>query len=332
MAHLSPSALAWLAAHHGVITTATLRSCGVGAKRVNRLVDLGVLRTVDRGVFVVTSTPTSLEQRCALLCATHPSGFVTGPTAGTLTGLRRMPRWSELHFSVRHGVHLPSVAGVRFRQTTKLPPEDRRSRADGIVVASPARLAFDLAADLLPLDHLSAVEQLIHEGRVSVEELDAIKRRLVHPGRSGSIRFVRTLGRLGGSPVESHAELRVADALERRGVPVERQVRLVDLPNGRSVRLDLGVASIRWGVEIDVHPEHRSHEGYAADAARVRLIHLVGWQIERVTESDLDDVEQLADELARLYRRRALELGADPSVGQPDFGPPTLGRASTLGS
>jgi very-short-patch-repair endonuclease len=338
MSHLSASAQMWLAAHHGVITTKRLRCCLVGRRAVRSLVEAGVLRLVERGVFVLTSTPVSLEQRCAVLCAAHPAGFVTGPTAGTLAGLRRMPQSAALHFSVLHGVHLPAVIGVRFRQTTQLTPLDRRARPDGIVMPSPARLAFDLAADLRALDHLSIVEQLLHERLVTLDELAAIGRRLEHPGRPGSVRFARTMNRIAGQSItESHAELRVADALERQGVPIERQVRILDLQDGRSVRVDLAVPSARWGVEVDVHPEHRTYEGLAKDAARVRALHLIGWQIEQVSELDLDDVEQLAAELAALYRRRTRELArsssgpSEPSAGGRDPAPPALGSAPTLG-
>ena len=304
MADLTPAAQHWLAAHHGVITTGRLRMLGVRRPTQARLVRVGVLRMVERGVFVVSSTPSTLEQRCALACAAHPSGFVTGPTGGTLLALRRMPPSAPLHLAVRHGIHLPSLAGVRYRQTTIISPSDRVTRDDGITVASPARLAFDLAADLSPLDHLSVVEQLLHTGRVTVEELLAVDRRLGHPGRRGSGAFRRTLERLGSAPAESHPEVLLADALERRGIPIERQSRILALPNGRTARVDLAVPGVRWGVELDIHPEHRSVDGHARDAGRVRQLHRVGWQVEQVTEPDLADIEALADELVLLYRNR----------------------------
>lgn len=302
MADLTPAAQHWLATHHGVITTAELRRLGVKRPTRERLIRAEVLRVVARGVFVVSSTPSTFEQRCALACAAHPTGFVTGPSGGVLLGLRRMPRAAPLHVAVRHGLHLPPLAGVRYRQTTVIWAVDRVARADGVTVASPPRLAFDLAADLRPLDHLSAVEQLIETERVTVDELVAIGRRLGHPARPGSGAFRRTLDRLGSAPAESHPEVVLADALERRGVPIERQRRVLALPNGRSARIDLAVLAVRWGVELDIHPEHRSLDGHARDAVRVRQLHGVGWQIEQVTEPDLADVEALADELALLYR------------------------------
>jgi hypothetical protein len=305
---LTPAACSWLATHHGVITRATLRTCGVSPATTQRLVRAGGLISPAKGVYVLTSTPNTLERRCAVLCATHPSGFVTGPTAGMLLGLRRMPRVAPIHFSVRHGVHLVDEQGVHLRQTTVLRSSHRTARSDGIVTASWARLAFDLAADLADLDHLSVVEQLRHEHGVSMEELSAIGRLLCHPARRGSGRFARTVARLQpNAPNESHPEVALAEALRARGVPVEHQRRLLRA-DGRTARVDLAVPTVRWGVEVDLHPEHRTLDGRARDARRERDLHLLDWQIEPVTEQDMTDVDALAAELAGLYRARVLAL------------------------
>jgi hypothetical protein len=307
MSDLTPAAQRWLADHHGVITTRVLRECGVRRSTVERLSAAGVLRPIHRGVFVVASTPTTIEQRCAILCVAHPSGFVTGPTAGMLAGLRRMPRTALLHFAVPHGHHHHHLtAGVHFRQTTALVASHRSVRRDGIVVASPDRLAFDLAADLRPLDHLSVLHQLLHERKVTVEELVRIERRLGHPARPGSGLFRRNLERLdGAAPNESHDEVRLAEALRARGVPVENQTMLVRASNGRTARVDLAVPAIRWGIELDIHPEHRTFEGHASGACRVRDLHLMEWQIEPVTEHDMQNVGRIADQLTDLYRARS---------------------------
>jgi hypothetical protein len=325
MPDLPPVTLTWLAGHHGVITTAQLHAHGVSRATIRRLVNAGVLRMVTRGVFVVASAPCTLEQRCAVLSASHPAGFVTGPTAGALAGLRRMPRHAALHYSVRHGLHLPDLAGVRWRQSTVIWSIDRRKRPDGIIVASWARLAFDLAADLHQLDHVSVASQLLHEGKVTVEELAAIDRRLGHPGRAGSGVFRRTLASLKGTtPSQSHPEIVLADALRRRDVPVQAQVP-VRKANGVTVHLDLAVPDIRWGIELDIHPEHRTPEGQAGDARRRRDLCLVGWQVEVVTEEDMIDSDAIADELVALYGARRRQLASHPSVGEPDFSHSTLG-------
>lgn len=315
MADLPPVSQRWLAAHHGVITAAVLRAHDVGRSTIERLVGAGVLLRAAKGVYIAASAPRTAQQRCAVLCAAHPSGFVTGPTAGAFAGLRRMPVSSALHFSVRHGLHIPDSPGVRFRQTTVLAPIDRTVRPDGIAVASWPRLAFDLAADLRQLDHLSVVHQLLHERRITSEELMVIERRLGHPARPGSGVFLRTLRSVADAPPnQSHPEVVVADALRRRGIPIEHQSSVIQSSNGRSFHVDLAVPDIRWGIELDIHPEHRTFEGIANDARRRREMHLVAWQIETVTEVDLADVEVLANHLHALYRARSRELAGRPSV------------------
>ncbi len=248
-------------------------------------------------------------------CAAHPAGFVTGPTAGSLATLRRMPRASAIHYSVAHGRHLPAVPGIRWRQTTVIWQTDRVTREDGIVVASWPRLAFDLAADLRQLDHVSVVNQLLEEERVTVDELVSIDRRLGHPARPGSGVFRRTLDAISGeAPHDSHPEVRLAEALRRRGVPVEQQVRVVTPSHGRTLHIDLAVPDVRWGVELDIHPEHRSIEGHAADANRRREMHRSGWQIEVVTEQDMLRLDALAADLADLYLLRRRAVFSHPSV------------------
>jgi len=306
---LTPSACTFLASHHGVITGPTLHRYKVTSATTQRLVRVGFMYSPYKGVYVLAAAPPTLEQRCAILSAAHPSGFVTGPTAGTLWGLRRMPRTFALHFSVRHGVHLEHERGLWLRQTTVLPPEHRQHRPDGITTASWSRLAFDLAADLAPLDHLSVLEQLLHERRITPEELVAIGTRLCHPARRGSAVFRESMARLSPSPPnESHPEVVLADALRLRNVPVEHQTRLVRSANGRTARIDLAVPEVRWGVELDIHPEHRTLDGRANDARRERDLHLLAWQIEPVTEQDLLDLPALADELALLYQSRRRQL------------------------
>jgi hypothetical protein len=310
MADLPRLSTRWLAEHHGVIAAARLSEHGVSRATRQRLVDSGTLRRVAKGVYVITTAPVTLEQRCAILSAAHPGGFVTGPTAGMLAGLRRMPRSSPLHFSTHHGVHIVQDTGIHFRQTTVIWAVDRQTRPDGTVVASWPRLAFDLAADLNQLDHISVVQQLLHEHRVTTDELAAIDRRLGHPTRPGSGVFRRTLSSLGSAPNESHPEVVLADALRRRDVPVEHQAQVVRASSGRIARIDLAVPAIRWGIELDIHPEHRTFDGHARDARRRRELHGVAWQIETVTELDMADVEALADELVGLYHARRVRSSA----------------------
>ena len=60
----------------------------------------------------------------------------------------------------------------------------------------------------------------------------------------------------------------------------------------------------RWGIEIDIHPDHLLLDGTAKDKRRDRQCHRIGWEIERVTEIDMLDLDGLVDELEALYTAR----------------------------
>ena len=96
----------------------------------------------------------------------------------------------------------------------------------------------------------------------------------------------------------------LAEALRARGIPVEPQFSALRLLDGSSARLDLAVPAARWGIEIDIHPDHLLLDGTAKDKRRDRQCHRIGWQIERVTEIDMLDLDGLVDELQSLYAAR----------------------------
>ena len=304
MIDLTAEAFAILRRQYGHVSVRQLAQAGVGPNARRRLVEGEALIAVHRGVLRINSAPVTFEGSCVALCLAHPGGFVTGPSGGRLMGLRRMPAATPIHFSVRHGTHLFD-AGVVLRQSRKVSPVDYVRLPSGIVVATSTRLAFDLSADLSPLDHASVVEQLIHLKKCTIAGLGATARRLCHPSRPGSEQFARTLLSRGDRPAaESHPELTVADALRARGIPVEPQFASLELLDGSSVRLDLAVSSARWGIELDIHPDHLLLDGTVKDKRRDRKCHRIGWQIERVTEIDLLDFDGLIDELVALHTAR----------------------------
>lgn len=315
---LPPAAARWLRDHHDVATTSELHRLGLRRKAIDRLCRLGVLRRLSRGVYAQTCAKQTLEHRCRTLCCLYPSGFVTGATAAMLSELRRQPHAAALQFCVPHGVHLDPMPGVDFRQSTKVASFDRVVRPDGIVIASPPRIAFDTARDLRAIDHRSVVHQLLDRTMVTPDELIATGARLCHPARRGSLIYRASLLELGESQ-DSHPEVVLLDALVRRGLPVEAQVE-VARPNGVVRHLDIAVPAARWGVELDIHPEHRSVDGHHRDARRRRSLHIAGWQVEPVSELDMVDpatIERLADELRALLRERCAELGVALSGAVP---------------
>ena len=141
------------------------------------------------------------------------------------------------------------------------PPPGRRDhdRQSGAVLLRRHR-------DLSSLDHLSVLHQMVDQRHVTIHELVAIADGLCHPARRGSTRFRESLVRLGsGAVAQSHGEVRLAEALRERGVPVECQSKVDRGKRGKRAHVDLAVPRVRWGVELDIHPEHRSLEGHGGD-------------------------------------------------------------------
>lgn len=308
MHNLTPEVLAVFHRQHGMASNAQLSAAGLSRRARLAAIDAGIFEPRYQRVVHLMSTPETLSSRCAAVCLAYPIGAITGPTLGTLGSTRRMPHDPRLHFAVPHGSHIGPFDDVVLHQTTRLPKQHLVRRKDGITTVTNARLAFDLASVLQPLDHRSAVADLRKRG-LTLTQLRQIAKELVHPARPGSARFVDTLLSLEARSEESHGEIRVADGLRRRGVPVEPQVRPHLVVGSVRVRLDLAVPDVRWGVEVDLHPDHLLLDGTTRDKRRDRRCHLIDWQIERVTEIDLIDLEGLCDELALLYHTRCVNLG-----------------------
>ena len=303
--HLTAAALVVIERQLGAISIRQLHDADVARRGVQRLLADGVLEHVGHSVLRTEGARWTVEARLVVLCLQHPRGFVTGPTLGSMMGLRRMPYASKLHFSVPHGYRFDAPNHVQLRQSRLIAPDHTRQLDNGLVVASAPRLAFDLAADLSRPDLASVIEQLLHQRLCGVEELAEVAQMLCARGRRGSRSFAEVLvHRHAGSPAESHPELQVLEGLLRLGVPVEPQLSGLVLPNGDSIRIDMAVPRVQWAVEVDVHPSHLDLVGTTKDKRRDRQLHLLRWQVERVTAIDMLNLRGTLGELRELYRKR----------------------------
>ena len=309
MSGLTSPAVALLQRQLGSITNRQLIDCGVSRRARERLIEDAVLRPVGQSVYRVPHSPNTFEARIVTLCLQHPRTFITGPTAGALDGFRRMPRASKVQLCSPHGMHLAVPNWVQLRQSNRIEPHHIRTLPNGIRLASLPRLAFDLGADLTPVDLLSAMEQMRHERGLDVQDLFTIAGELCGRRRPGSETFSKALLLMhGGPPTESDPELRVLRALHNRGVPVIPQVDDLQLPNGRKIKIDMAVPEVRWGVEVDLHPSHFGVLGTSRDTERDRQCHLIDWQVDRVSPLDYVRFGQTMDELQQLYHRRCEAL------------------------
>ena len=106
--------------------------------------------------------PATLEQRCAVLCAAHPSGFVTGPTAGALarpaTHAAADRRCTSRFATAPPAAGTPACASARPPRSTTIDRRHPGRRHRHGVVGPPGVRPRRRPPQL---DHLSVLEQLL---------------------------------------------------------------------------------------------------------------------------------------------------------------------------
>ncbi len=287
MAIFTTESLEFLRTHHGVATATELQQCGLSAPAVRSLVEAGNLVPVVKGVYRIPAVPLDEAARCAAICAAHPKVAISGPTAGRLWGLRRLPRDHRIHVLAPPASHPTITRWVVPYRTAAFHPCDVVRRPDGIAVTSRARTALDLARFVGSTDLLSIIEQVLRDGCLEDDDLRMVGIDWMSPQRPWARRFLELLdGRLRGGPAESHGEAVLGQALSAAGlVGIERQYR-IDLPGYGPARFDLAVPAVRLAIEVDLHPTHSETVGRRRDAARDAAARQLDWTVERLVDDD----------------------------------------------
>jgi len=319
MAALDDSALMWLRQHHATISTTALAASKVTLDQRAVLVQAGLLVRVVDGAYALGGVEPTELSRCTALSTSRPELVVAGPTAGRLWGLRRVPRDGLVHVIAPPGSHPCREPWVRPYRTALVDDEDVVVRDDGVRLTSPPRTVVDLTRYVHNLALISIIEHAISSEMCTRETLFRVAERLDTRGRPWVRRFLRVLGsRHPSAASESEGELRVLNALVERGVEgLTRQHPIALLGYGRA-RFDIAIPSIKWALEVDLHPEHRSSEGVARDNRRDAAAESLGWRVRRVGEVELDrgQFAGTMDDVAREVRRRAAEWAPEWDSGR----------------
>ena len=252
---------------------------------------------------MATSTDT-FEARCAAACLADPLAIVGGVAAARLWEFRHVWRPDVPHLLVGHD-RTPIVRGVVLRRSNVIDGSDAVVRDDGIVVASPPRAWFDCARDLSD-ERFERLTEWVLDHHANLHTLWRLTRRLRAKGRPGLGRVNRVMARRADwqRPAGSGLEVRVLRALERRGIELVRQFPLL-LPNGITIHPDGADPAIRWALEVDHVSWHGGRQEAQQDKARDRAARLIGWQVDRVTDQELDDdFDATIDEVVTIYRHR----------------------------
>jgi len=304
-----------IANHHraarqfGTITRRQLLESGASASSITRARRRGLLVDLLPGVYRFASSPESFMMRAmAVQHAFAPVGYLNGWTAGRLAGLRKMPD-RPIHVTVPTGVNRTLPSWIDCHRSRWYDDADRTIRPDGLIVATPLRMLFSMAAAFNQYRFERAAEDAWHLGLVTPPDawdyLQAHRCR----GKDGVATFERWLERAldRSRPTQSDLERDLIEALERRPLPVpERQFPLV-LADGQTVHLDIAWPDIRLAVEPGASWWHGGDDRQRIDQDRDRACAEVGWLTLRFDETLRNDPERAADQIQRVHARRSRE-------------------------
>ena len=318
MTYLPAAAHRLFARQHGVASLDQLVAAGLTRRQIETLRSNAAIEQNIRGAYRSASAPVTETMRCAEICVAHPGAVIGGPTAGRLHGFRQLPDDRRIHITAsRHAHPITNQPGVVTFSSDTVQPSEIRNRPDGVRIMSPGRTAMDLARFLSGDALRSVIEQAMHDSGTSEADLLLIGADFLY--RRPWVRsFMETVGsRVGGGPAESHAEVIVGDGLVRRGVlDLVRQHRLA--LDDRSIRFDLAVPTLRWGIEVDVFPTHQETAGALADHRRDAAVGELGWRVSRISRHDYERrLPERLDHIAAVHRafRRRTPPGQETFVG-----------------
>lgn len=221
---------ATVAAHqHGAITRRQLVECGWTERQIERWVGGQRLRSVARGVYVLTATPPSWERRvsAAYLFSSRRArpAIVSHETAGAVFGFANCDRDRPIVLTAGAADRHPNPLAVLTRVSDLL-PDDVIVGPLGIPMTSPARTVLDLATRSTRDEVIQAViVDAVGRGAVTLDELELRFAKSAH--RAGIVNVKRVLRRVKKEELRRiRREQHRAEVLERRVIAAAQRARL----------------------------------------------------------------------------------------------------------
>ena len=284
---------------------------GVSPSMLHRARKSGVLVDMAPGVLRIVSSPITFEARCmAAQLSTSETGFLSAWTAARVYGLRRMPDVPiHLTTSTARRARTPSWMTTR-RSEWFDGGRDRDRHPNGLLLATPLRMLFGLAAEFNQFRFERAAEDAWHLGLVSpTAAADYLERHRCR-GKNGVSTLERWLERAlaQARPAQSGLEHDVLRAIDEAGLPAPVRQHPLSLRNGDIVHIDIAWPSIRLGVEPGASWWHGGDAGQRRDQARDRSCGELGWLIVRFDESVRHQRDEIGRQLRQIHTRRTTDL------------------------
>ena len=259
------------------------------------------LERLRRGAFVARTQPIDALVQVRAIDEVARDYVLLGATALWMYDLGPAPATVEV--GVRFSTRLVAPAGVRVRRVADAVLRGRR-RVGGFNVVA-LEVAVVQAAEGQAADQVvELVAEVLRSRRTTIPRLRSVLRK----GFRGSAAVRLAIDELSGQSLDVEVR-RLHKALERRGVTgLECEVRFVNAA-GASCYADLLHRPTMTVVEMDGFASHTARARFRADRRRDRWLQAEhGVLTVRVVVGE--DVEQVADEICAVLRRRADEAAA----------------------
>lgn len=306
----------------GVVTRAELMEHGLPSSTIAARARQGFLATVWPGLYEV---PEMTDERTPLFRAVKsvPDSALAGVSAGRVwRAPLPTPHADEpIHIVAPRNGPRTDMPGVIVHRTRRPFAEDIRFPVPGLPTLSPARTVLDLAGNPQigdqRLTHI--VESQLTAGVLEPSQIVTLLDRPGLRGVGGARRLRAIVEALlddqpiAGSMLERRFERLLVD---HHIAGFRRQVR-PPWYDGRRGVVDFADASAKLIVEVDGRRWHTTSQAMTEDRRRDRLAATRGWQVLRVTWSDVVDeptrtAHQVATALAA--RRRAVDRSNRPGA------------------
>ncbi len=188
-------------------------------------------------------------------------------------------------------------------------------RDDGLVVATPLRMLFGLAATLHPFRFARAAEDAWNLRLITPESAADYLQRHRCRGKNGVSVLEQWLEGVMGQerPAQSGLEQLLIECLVRIGLPEPRRQYPLVLGSGEVIHLDIAWPNRRLAVEPGAARWHGGALQQRRDHARDRACSERGWHVIRFDESFADDPMAAARQVERIYHTRPFQHSAQAS-------------------
>jgi hypothetical protein len=269
------------ASQHRALTRRQAAELNFDRSRVAAAKGRGWLEEPHPGVLILTgASPSWLERLMIATLAAHPHGVASHRSAARLHRLDGFETCDVVEISVRRGRRRPSPACAITHQVASLDRCDLVT-VDGIRCTGLARTIADLGSVCDPLAVRRALTDL-RRRRTSLRWLQLTAERLHRPGQRGTGVLLRHLaaipfeGRVPDSWFEELLALSMADpALP----PIVPQYPIRNAAGRIVGRTDIGIPSVRLGLEAHSRRFHFGPDAEPLDEQRDLRVAACGWEL-----------------------------------------------------